>query len=81
MQATLSPALETALEYHLNVLAIAINYGGPVLLQFKNQLLLTIGSAFQAPSWKVLKMLPTNPLFIHFMYYVRLTNFLLDIMK
>lgn len=55
MQAMLSPALETALEYHLKVLAIAITYGGSVLLQLRDELKLAIGCAFQAPSWKVLK--------------------------
>lgn len=53
MQAALSPALETALEYHLKVLAIAISYGGSELLQFRDKLKEAIGSAFQAPSWKV----------------------------
>ncbi|WOL13929.1 proteasome activator subunit 4 isoform X2 [Canna indica] len=52
-KATLSPALETALEYYLKVLAIAISYGGPGLLQFRDDLKLAIESAFQAPSWKV----------------------------
>ncbi|XP_074569693.1 proteasome activator subunit 4 [Curcuma longa] len=52
-KAMLSPALETTLEYHLKVLAMAITYGGPVLLQFRDELKLVIGCAFQAPSWKV----------------------------
>ncbi|XP_038972814.1 proteasome activator subunit 4 isoform X1 [Phoenix dactylifera] len=53
LQATLSPALETALEYHLKVLAITISYGGPVLLHYRDELKEAIASAFQAPSWKV----------------------------
>jgi proteasome activator subunit 4 len=54
MQAALSPALETALDYYLRVLAIAITYAGPVLLQYKEELNHIITSAFQAPSWKVI---------------------------
>ena len=60
MQAALSPALETALEYHLKVLAIAISYGGSELLQFRDKLKEAIGSAFQAPSWKVFTIFPNN---------------------
>ncbi|XP_072991036.1 proteasome activator subunit 4 [Typha latifolia] len=52
-KATLSPALETSVEYHLKVLAIAISYGGPVLLHYQDELKEAISSAFQAPSWKV----------------------------
>ncbi|KAK8926304.1 hypothetical protein KSP39_PZI018786 [Platanthera zijinensis] len=52
-KATLSPALETAVEYHLKVLSIAINYAGPPLLHYKNELKEAIDYAFQAPSWKV----------------------------
>ena len=54
MQAALSPALETALDYYLRVLAIAISYAGPVLLNYKEELNHIITSAFQAPSWKVI---------------------------
>lgn len=53
MQATLSPALETALDYYLRVLAISISYAGPVLLNYREELKHVIMSAFQAPSWKV----------------------------
>jgi proteasome activator subunit 4 len=53
MQATLSPALETALDYYLRVLAISISYAGPVLLNYREELKHVIVSAFQAPSWKV----------------------------
>ncbi|XP_074556750.1 uncharacterized protein LOC141812634 [Curcuma longa] len=35
-----------ALAYHLKVLAIAITYGGPVLLQFQDELKLAIRYAF-----------------------------------
>ena len=53
MQATLSPALETALDYYLRVLAISISYAGPVLVSYREELKHVIMSAFQAPSWKV----------------------------
>ncbi|KAF0904304.1 hypothetical protein E2562_033273 [Oryza meyeriana var. granulata] len=52
-KATLSPALETALDYYLRVLAIAISYAGPVLLNYRQELKNIITSSFQAPSWKV----------------------------
>ncbi|KQK18511.1 hypothetical protein BRADI_1g42980v3 [Brachypodium distachyon] len=52
-KATLSPALETALDYYLRVLAISISYAGPVLLNYREELKHIITSAFQAPSWKV----------------------------
>ncbi|KAL5981317.1 hypothetical protein ACLOJK_015372 [Asimina triloba] len=52
-KASLSPALETAIDYQLKVLSAAISYGGPVLLQYGNQLKEAIASAFEAPSWKV----------------------------
>ncbi|KAL6596609.1 hypothetical protein ACP70R_047252 [Stipagrostis hirtigluma subsp. patula] len=52
-QAALSPALETALGYYLRVLALAISYAGPVLLNYREELKQIITSAFQAPSWKV----------------------------
>ena len=54
MQAALSPALETAIDYYLRVLAISISYAGPVLLNCKEELNHIITSAFQAPSWKVI---------------------------
>ncbi|KAF6141358.1 hypothetical protein GIB67_008535 [Kingdonia uniflora] len=50
---TLSPALETAVDYQLKILSVAINYGGPVLLPYKDQLKEAILSSFEAPSWKV----------------------------
>lgn len=53
MKATISPALETSVQYHLKILAIAISYGGPALLHYKDELKKAITSAFQAPSWKV----------------------------
>uniref|UniRef100_M8CC88 Proteasome activator complex subunit 4 n=1 Tax=Aegilops tauschii TaxID=37682 RepID=M8CC88_AEGTA len=52
-KATLSPALETALDYYLRVLAISISYAGPVLVSYREELKHVIMSAFQAPSWKV----------------------------
>ncbi|KAJ3694711.1 hypothetical protein LUZ60_000088 [Juncus effusus] len=52
-KATLSPALETSLAYHLRVLAIMISYSGPVLLKYRDEMKQVIVSAFQAPSWKV----------------------------
>ncbi|XP_057983590.1 proteasome activator subunit 4 [Malania oleifera] len=50
---TLSPALETAIEYQLKILSVAINYGGPALLRYKDQFKEAIVSAFESPSWKV----------------------------
>ncbi|XP_043688244.1 proteasome activator subunit 4 [Telopea speciosissima] len=50
---TLSPALETAVDYQLKILSVAISYGGQVLLRYKDQLKEAIVSAFEAPSWKV----------------------------
>ncbi|ONK69303.1 uncharacterized protein A4U43_C05F21440 [Asparagus officinalis] len=52
-KATISPALETAVEYHLKVLAVAISYAGPALLHYKDELRKAIAYAFQAPSWKI----------------------------
>lgn len=54
MQATLSPALETAIDFQLKVLSVAISYAGPSLLCYRDQLKEAITSAFEAPSWKVL---------------------------
>ncbi|XP_055822371.1 proteasome activator subunit 4 [Solanum dulcamara] len=48
-----SPALETAIEYHLKVLSIAISYGGPSLLHYKDEFKEAIFDAFDSPSWKV----------------------------
>jgi proteasome activator subunit 4 len=39
--------------YQLNVLAIAVMYGGPALLQYEKLLIQVIGAAFDAPSSKV----------------------------
>ncbi|XP_042519744.1 proteasome activator subunit 4 isoform X2 [Macadamia integrifolia] len=50
---TLSPALETAVDYQLKILSVAISYGGQVLVRYKDQLKEAIFSAFEAPSWKV----------------------------
>ncbi|KAI8012454.1 Proteasome activator subunit 4 [Camellia lanceoleosa] len=50
---TLSPALETAIDYQLKVLSVAISYGGPALLRYKDQFKEAIVSAFESPSWKV----------------------------
>lgn len=52
-KAALSPALETAIDYYLRVLAISISYAGPTLLNYKEELNHIITSAFQSPSWKV----------------------------
>lgn len=54
LQAALSPALETAIDYYLRVLAISISYAGPMLLNYREELNHIITSAFQAPSWKVI---------------------------
>ncbi|KAK3024317.1 hypothetical protein RJ639_042999, partial [Escallonia herrerae] len=50
---SLSPALETSIDYQLKVLSVAINYGGPALLRYKDQFKEAILSAFESPSWKV----------------------------
>nr|GMC51674.1 proteasome activator subunit 4 [Ipomoea batatas] len=50
---TLSPALETAIEYQLKVLSIAISYAGPALLRYKDEFKEAIACAFDSPSWKV----------------------------
>ncbi|KAG5550916.1 hypothetical protein RHGRI_009372 [Rhododendron griersonianum] len=50
---TLSPALETAINYQLKVLSVAISYGGSALLRYKDQFNEAIMSAFESPSWKV----------------------------
>lgn len=52
-KATLSPALETAVDFKLKVLSVAISYGGTWLLRFSDQLKEAIALAFEAPSWKV----------------------------
>ncbi|XP_022716625.1 proteasome activator subunit 4 isoform X7 [Durio zibethinus] len=50
---TLSPALETAIDFQLKILSVAISYGGSALLQYKDQFKEVIFSAFDSPSWKV----------------------------
>ncbi|CAN0922936.1 Proteasome activator subunit 4 [Linum grandiflorum] len=50
---TLSPALETSIDCQLKILSVAINYGGPVLLRFKDKFIEVVTSAFESPSWKV----------------------------
>ncbi|KAM3302669.1 proteasome activator subunit 4 [Capsicum chacoense] len=50
---TVSPALETAIEYQLKVLSIAISYGGSTLLHYKDEFKEAIFDAFDSPSWKV----------------------------
>ncbi|KAK4439643.1 Proteasome activator subunit [Sesamum alatum] len=52
-KSTLSPALETAIEYQLKVLSVAISYGGPALLCYREQFKDVIASAFDSTSWKV----------------------------
>ncbi|KAI3456750.1 hypothetical protein Pfo_013413 [Paulownia fortunei] len=52
-KSTLSPALETAIEYHVKVLSVAISYGGPALLRYREQFKEVIASAFDSTSWKV----------------------------
>ncbi|CAK9321738.1 unnamed protein product [Citrullus colocynthis] len=49
----LSPALETAIDYHLKMLSVAVSYGGPALLPYKDQFKETIACGFDSPSWKV----------------------------
>lgn len=50
---TLSPALETAIEYQLKVLSVAISYAGSSLLRYKDEFKEAIFSAFDSTSWKV----------------------------
>ncbi|VVA97480.1 unnamed protein product [Arabis nemorensis] len=50
---TLSPALETAIDYQLKVLSVAITYAGSSILQYKDHLIEAISSAFNSSSWKV----------------------------
>ncbi|KAM1276450.1 hypothetical protein ACFX13_029665 [Malus domestica] len=50
---TISPALETAIDYQLKVVSVAISYGGPALLRYKDHFKEAILSAFESPSWKV----------------------------
>jgi proteasome activator subunit 4 len=50
---TLSPALETSVDYQLKIMSVAISYGGPALLRYKDQFKEAIVSAFDSPSWKV----------------------------
>ncbi|XVF70972.1 hypothetical protein PTKIN_Ptkin11bG0205100 [Pterospermum kingtungense] len=50
---TLSPALETAIDYQLKILSVAVSYGGSALLRYKDQFKEAIVSAFDSPSWKV----------------------------
>ncbi|KAL6203633.1 hypothetical protein ACLB2K_027333 [Fragaria x ananassa] len=50
---TISPALETAIDYQLKILSVAISYGGPALLRYKDQFKEAVVSAFESPSWKV----------------------------
>ncbi|KAG9448800.1 hypothetical protein H6P81_008765 [Aristolochia fimbriata] len=52
-KATLSPGLETAVDYQLKILSVAISYTGPAVLRCKDQLREAIASGFEAPSWKV----------------------------
>ncbi|KAL8129180.1 hypothetical protein V2J09_018335 [Rumex salicifolius] len=50
---SLSPALETAINYQLKVLSVAISFGGPSLLRCRDQLKEVLFLAFESPSWKV----------------------------
>ncbi|GLT83766.1 hypothetical protein SLE2022_020380 [Rubroshorea leprosula] len=50
---SLSPALETAIDYQLKILSVAISYSGPALLRCQDQFKEAIVSAFDSPSWKV----------------------------
>lgn len=51
---TISPALETAIEYQMKLLSIAVSYGGHALLCYKDQFKEAISYAFESPSWKVI---------------------------
>ncbi|KAI4307795.1 hypothetical protein L6164_030939 [Bauhinia variegata] len=53
VRSTLSPALESAIDYQLKILSVGITYGGPALLRYKDQFKEAIFLAFDSPSWKV----------------------------
>ncbi|XP_027335262.1 proteasome activator subunit 4 [Abrus precatorius] len=53
VRSTISPALEAAIDYQLKILSVGITYGGPALLQYKDQFKEAIFLAFDSPSWKV----------------------------
>lgn len=53
VQVGLSPGLELSVGYQLNILGIALTYGGSTLLQYKSLLVKVIAAAFDAPSTKV----------------------------
>lgn len=50
---SISPALETAIDYQLKVLSVCISYGGPHLLCCRDKFKEAIDLAFESPSWKV----------------------------
>lgn len=45
------------MSYQLNVLGIALTYGGSILLEYKDLLVRVIAAAFDAPSIKVVHLL------------------------
>ena len=49
-EASLSPSLEASVVYQLNVISVAINFGGPHILQYKEEIKEAISAAFDAPS-------------------------------
>ncbi|XP_074292973.1 proteasome activator subunit 4-like isoform X2 [Silene latifolia] len=52
-KASISPALESAIDYQLKILSVCISYGGPHLLRCKDKFKEAINLAFESPSWKV----------------------------
>ncbi|KAJ7961002.1 proteasome activator subunit 4-like [Quillaja saponaria] len=53
VRTTISPALESAIDYQLKIVSVAITYGGQALLSYKDQFKEAIFLAFDSPSWKV----------------------------
>lgn len=52
-EVAMSPALETAIDYQLKVLSVAISYVGPYLLRCRDQFKEVLSLAFESTSWKV----------------------------
>ncbi|GAB2279785.1 hypothetical protein Dimus_014424 [Dionaea muscipula] len=53
VKVAISPALEAAIDYQLKVLSVAISYGSPHILHFRDQMKEAIALAFASPSWKI----------------------------
>ncbi|GMH05877.1 hypothetical protein Nepgr_007717 [Nepenthes gracilis] len=49
----ISQALEASIDCQLKVISVAISYGGPYLLEYRDLFKEAIALAFESPSWKV----------------------------